>query len=141
MSQTADNGNGENGERPLPQAILWIGLGVASWTADTAARLVDGLVHADFAYNAERLIRRGERWGGVGSWRELPWPLTRTPGNDVEQTLPVPATSPADVEPDLLTAVERRLANRSLPTRAEIDQLNRQIARLTAQIDQLTEGS
>jgi len=125
----------------LPQAILWIGLGVAAWTADTAARLVDGLVHADFAYNTERLIRRGERLGRVGSWRELPWPLTRLPASDVEPVPPVPEPPATNVEPDLLTAVERRLASRTLPTRTEIDQLNHQIARLTAQIDQLTEGS
>jgi polyhydroxyalkanoate synthesis regulator phasin len=138
--QAQNNKNGQNERRFSPRSILWVGLGAAAWTADTAAKLVDNIVHADFAYTAERLINRGKRAGAVGDWRGLPWPLTREPVEDVEIVVVETAVaSNPDPDAELLTAVERNLTRRKLPTRDEIDQLTQHVARLTHKVDGLTE--
>jgi hypothetical protein len=143
MSHTKQSKNEQHERRFSPRAFLWVGLGAASWTAATASQLVDNIIHADFAYAAERLISRGKRAGAVGDWRELPWPLTREPAEpeDVEIMVVETAVSP-DHDPDaeLLTAVERTLSTRKLPTRDEINRLNDHISQLTQKVDQLTEG-
>ena len=143
MSQQAQNNkNGQLERRFSPRSILWVGLGAAAWTADTAASLVDNIVHADFAYTVERLVNRGKRAGAVGDWRGLPWPLTREPVEveDVAIVVVETAVSPDDPETELLTAVERTLSTRKLPTRDEINRLNDHISQLTQKVDQLTEG-
>lgn len=143
MSQQAQNNkNGQLERRFSPRSILWVGLGAAAWTADTAASLVDNIVHADFAYTAERFVNRGKRAGAVGDWRGLPWPLTREPAGveDVAIVVVETAVPTPDPEAELLTAVERTLSTRKLPTRDEINRLNDHISQLTQKVDQLTEG-
>jgi polyhydroxyalkanoate synthesis regulator phasin len=141
--QGQNNKNGQTERRFSPRSILWVGLGAAAWTADTAASLVDNIVHADFAYTAERLINRGKRAGVVGDWQGLPWPLTREPAEAEDVAIVVVETpaSPPDPEIELLTAVERSLSTRKLPTRDEINRLNEHISQLTQKVDQLTEGT